>query len=84
MLLNEENRPDSDWDILVVTDRLDPLELNRISNKLEKRFGEVLNLHLYKIEQVVKMRDERTPFYMELLKKNVPLAGNLDDIRGLS
>lgn len=74
------NRSDSDWDILVVTDRLDPLELNRTGNRLEKRFGEVLNLHLYNKDQVIRMRNERTPFYLELLKKNVSLAGNLNDI----
>lgn len=78
------NHPDSDWDILVVSDNIDPIELNKTGNELGKRFGELLNLHSYTKGQVIRMRNERTPFYLELLKKNVPLVGNLDDIRGLS
>ncbi|MGA1794060.1 MAG: nucleotidyltransferase domain-containing protein, partial [Thermoplasmatota archaeon] len=36
------NEPDSDWDLLVISDDMDPLELNKLGNKLEKRFGQVL------------------------------------------
>jgi predicted nucleotidyltransferase len=74
------NDPGSDWDILVISDTIDPIELNKIGNKIGKRFGELLNLHLYTKAQVNRMRNEKTPFYLELLKKNVPLVGDLDDI----
>jgi predicted nucleotidyltransferase len=75
------NDPDSDWDLLVISDSMDPVELNKIGNKIGKRFGELLNLHLYTKVQVARMRNEKSPFYLELLKKNVPLVGDLDDIR---
>jgi len=74
------NEPDSDWDILAISDDLDPLELNRLSNKLEKRLGQVLNLSLYSKVQMRKMRNENAPFYKEISKKKVPLVGDLDDI----
>lgn len=74
------NRSDSDWDILVVSDSMDPIEMNKTSNRLEKRFGQELNLHLYTEAQIDHMRDECTPFYMEVIRKKVPLVGNIDDI----
>ncbi|MEA3559144.1 MAG: nucleotidyltransferase domain-containing protein [Candidatus Thermoplasmatota archaeon] len=73
--------PDSDWDVLVVSDDMDPLEINRVENNMERKFGELLNLHLYTKDQVIRMRNKRSPFYLELLKKNIPLVGDLDDIR---
>ncbi|MFO8050767.1 MAG: nucleotidyltransferase domain-containing protein [Thermoplasmatota archaeon] len=76
-----KNVPESDWDVLIVSDDIDPLEISRKENEMGSKFGEALNLHLYTTDQVIHMRDENAPFYLELMKKNVPLVGDLDDIR---
>jgi len=64
----------------VVSDDIDPISLNKLSNQLEIRFGQEVNFHLYTKQEVLSLRNEKTPFWMEISKKNVPLAGDIDDL----
>lgn len=74
------NLSDSDWDLLVVSDELDPISLNKLSNQLEIRFGQEVNFHLYTKQEVLSLRNENSPFWMEISKKKVPLVGDIDDL----
>jgi predicted nucleotidyltransferase len=74
------NSPDSDWDLLVVSQDINPITLNKLSNDLKNRFGQEVNFHLYTKEEMISMRNEKTPFWLEIRKKMVPLVGDIDDL----
>ena len=70
---------DSDWDFLVVSDKLGVVEINKAISDLESRYGLLINVKLYTSREYRKFITGNTPFYNEVMKSKVILAGEFDE-----
>lgn len=71
---------DSDWDILVVSDELDGVDINDVVSALEKKHDAQINVNHYSVEEYGKMRRDRTIFYQQVLSSKYVLEGEPDEV----
>ncbi len=76
---NGTDRIDSDWDILIVSNEINIVELNRIISKLESKHNCQINIKLYTSPEYARIKSEGTPFYFEVMANNLILKGELDE-----
>jgi predicted nucleotidyltransferase len=76
---NGSDKRDSDWDILIISDEMNPVELNKKTSEIERRFDCQLNANLLSKKEFNKIRKERTPFYLEVIMNKYVLRGDLDE-----
>ena len=76
---NGTDRKDSDWDILILSDEINIVELNSIISKLESKYNCQINIKLYTSIEFSKIKSERTPFYLEVMANKLILKGELNE-----
>lgn len=74
------NKPQSDWDLILIDDEENPLSANAFVSEMERRYSQRIDLRIYSREQFDQLKKERSPFYMELLKNMYVLNGGIDGI----
>jgi predicted nucleotidyltransferase len=76
---NGTDRVDSDWDILIVSSKINIVELNQFISNLELEFDCQINVKLYSLADFEKIKAEKTPFYSEIMSNKIVLIGELDE-----
>ena len=76
---NGTNRKDSDWDILIVSDKLDLISINKKISELEAKHDCQINVKLYSTIEYKEMKMERSSFYQEVISNKYLLKGDLNE-----
>ena len=74
------NRKDSDWDILVISNDLNTLEVNKRAAKIGRKYACEINVNTLSNRQFHKIRKDNTPFYLEVMQNKYVLRGDLNEI----
>lgn len=70
---------DSDWDFIIVSDRLDLVSVNKTVAILEKNLLTRINVKVYTKEEYDDIKTKRTPFYLEIMTNNILLKGGVNE-----
>lgn len=76
---NGTDRRDSDWDFLIVSNKLNSVTINKIISELETKYDCQINIKLYTTFEYNEIKTDRTPFYSEVISNKFLLKGELNE-----
>ncbi len=76
---NGTDRKDSDWDLLVVSDELDVVTINKNVSDIESKYDCQVNVKLYTTSEYNEIKNENAPFYREVMSNKFLLKGDLNE-----
>ena len=77
---NGTNEKGSDWDLLLIGDKIDARKINGIIRGIEGETGETINVMILSNKEMRSMREGRSTFYLELLRSHHILRGDVDEL----
>ncbi len=76
---NGTDRPDSDWDFIIVSDELDPVGINKTVSNLEIKYETQINVKLYTRKGYTDIKANKAPFYQEIMANKVVMRGDINE-----
>ncbi len=71
--------PQSDWDFIIVSNKLNPININKYISKLEMDYQTQINVITYTPKEYENLKMESTPFYQEMKASAYVIVGNLNE-----
>jgi predicted nucleotidyltransferase len=75
------NTPQSDWDLLLIGDDFDRIDLNDFINEIETKYEMTIDLKAYIKDEFDRIKRENTPFYQEVRSSMYLLEGDIDGLQ---
>jgi predicted nucleotidyltransferase len=71
--------PQSDWDFIIVSDKLDPITINKYISKLEMEQQTQINVMPYTQQEYEELKKANMPFYQEMKASAYVITGDINE-----